>query len=311
MKCLVTGGAGFIGSNLARRLVEAGESVRVLDNLSSGRLDNLSDVMSGIEVLKGDVRDPDVVQTAVKGVGCIFHLAAMPSVSRSVADPAGSNEVNVTGTLNLLVAARDEKVDRFVFSSSSSVYGDTPRLPKSEEMQPSPLSPYALQKYCAESYCRMFTRLYGLATYSLRYFNVFGPRQDPASQYAAVIPSFISRLRKAEAPIIYGDGDQTRDFTFVEDVVEANVRCCSAPVAAAGQVFNIAFGRRISINQLAVHLAGIAGREIEAVHMAARSGDIRDSHADISRARQELGWVPSVTLEDGLARTYKWFDGRP
>lgn len=308
MNCLVTGGAGFIGSNLVRRLVEAGETVRVLDNLASGRLDNLRDVLSGVEMVEGDIRDPDVVKAAVKGVGCIFHLAAMPSVSRSVADPAGSNEVNVTGTLKLLVAARDEKVDRFIFSSSSSIYGDTPRLPKSEDMPPLPLSPYALQKSCAEAYCRLFTRLYGLATYSLRYFNVFGPRQDPSSQYAAVIPSFIARLRSAEAPIIYGDGNQTRDFTFVEDVVEANMRCCSASVTEAGEAFNIAFGRRISINQLALVLAGIAEREIEPVRLAERPGDIRDSHADISRARQALGWAPSVTLEEGLARTYRWFN---
>ena len=226
MKYLVTGGAGFIGSNLVAKLVRTGKKVRVLDNFSTGKLGNLSEFGSKVEVLKGDIRDLKTARRAVKGIKYVFHEAALPSVPRSVADPLTSNEVNIGGILNMLVASRDEGVERFIFASSSSVYGDTPVLPKKEDMLPAPLSPYAVHKLTGEHYCRIFFTLYGLKTFALRYFNVFGPRQDPASHYAAVIPLFLSAIRANKSPTIYGDGNQTRDFTFVDDVVSANI-CCS------------------------------------------------------------------------------------
>ncbi len=305
---LVTGGAGFIGSNVVHRLVEQGESVRVLDNLKTGLEANLADISSDIEFIKGDFRDRATVNSSVKGVKKVIHIGALPSVSRSVEDPTESNEVNIVGTLNLLEAARDNGVERFVFSSSSSVYGNTPTLPKQEDMTPNPLSPYALQKLTGEHYCRIFHSLYGLNTFALRYFNVFGPRQNPASQYAAVIPLFVKAGMRDEAPIIHGDGSQTRDFTFVADVVQANLRCCTAPESAAGGVFNIALGNRLSVLDLAKKILELLGKpEISPVHIETRAGDVKDSQADSTRARTLLGWDPEVTFEEGIRRTIEWY----
>jgi len=307
---LVTGGAGFIGSNLVHALVGGGDRVRVLDNFSTGRRGNLEGLEDRIELVEGDLRRPEDLRRAVAGVACVFHLAALPSVIRSVQDPASCNEVNVTGTLNLLLAARDAGVDRLVFSSSSSVYGDTPVLPKREDMLPMPLSPYALSKLAGEHYGRMFHTLYGLKTFSLRYFNVFGPRQDPGSHYAAVIPLFINAFRQGRQPVIYGDGEQTRDFTFVDDVVSANLACGRAPEEAAGGVYNVARGDRISVNQLARAIGRIMKVEVRPEYQPARAGDVRDSQADSTQARRRLDWSPSVTLEDGLRRTVEWFLSR-
>ncbi|MBN1268171.1 MAG: SDR family oxidoreductase [Kiritimatiellae bacterium] len=306
-ECLVTGGAGFIGSNLSRALTEAGLSVRVLDNFSTGRRENLADLGADVDLVEGDIRDADAVAQAVRGVRYVFHLAALPSVIRSVGDPAATNDVNITGTLNALLAARDANVERFVFSSSSSVYGDTPTLPKQEDMTPMPLSPYAVSKLAGEHYSRIFHKLYGLKTFALRYFNVFGPRQDPASQYAAVIPLFIDALREGRAPTIYGDGEQTRDFTFVDDVVHGNLCCCTARDEAAGQVYNIAAGGRTSVNDLAAALARLMGKDVAPVHADPRPGDVRDSQAAHERAARLLGWSARVSFEEGLRQTVEWF----
>ncbi len=307
---LVTGGAGFIGSNIVHTILGQGRSVRVLDNFSTGRRENLADVLDRCDVVEGDLRETKSVKRAVAGVRYVLHLAALPSVARSVEDPATTNDANITGTLNLLLAARDARVERFVFSSSSSVYGNTPTLPKREDMLPEPLSPYALSKLAGEHYLRMFHSLYGLKTFSLRYFNVFGPRQNPKSDYAAVIPLFVDAFAHDRAPQIHGDGEQTRDFTFVADVVAANLACCAAPESAAGGVYNVAWGRRTSINELATTIAKLLGKDIKPVHSAPRAGDVRDSQADSTRARERLGWKPSVTFEDGLKRTVEWFRGK-
>lgn len=306
---LVTGGAGFIGGHLVRRLLTAGHSVRVLDNFSTGRRENLHDLAGSVDLQEGDLRCERDLARAVAGVRYVLHLGALPSVARSVADPLASHEVNATGTLRLLLAAREAGVERVVFSSSSSVYGDTPILPKQEDMLPRPLSPYALGKLAGEHYCRIFHHLHGLATFSLRYFNVFGPRQDPNSPYAAVIPKFIAALRSGQPPRIHGDGCQTRDFTYVEDVVSANLACCSAPLSAAGGVFNVAWGHRISLLELAGHLARLIGVDLPPEHGPARAGDVRDSQADASRARTLLGWQPVVPFLEGLQRTVAWFSG--
>lgn len=303
---LVTGGAGFIGSHIVRRLVSEGHGVRVFDNFSTGRASNL-DGVSGLDVREADLRDAAAVREAVAGIRHIFHLGALPSVARSVQDPLATHEVNVTGTLNLLLASRDAGVERVVFSSSSSVYGDTPTLPKREDMLPRPLSPYALSKLAGEHYMRIFHGLYGLKTFSLRYFNVFGPRQNPKSQYAAVIPLFIEALARGEPPTIHGDGGQTRDFTFVDDVVSANLACCRAPDSAAGGVYNVAWGNRLSVLDLAGRIARLMGRDVEPRHVAARAGDVRDSQADSSLARRHLGWTPIVEFDEGLRRTVEWF----
>lgn len=308
---LVTGGAGFIGSNLIHRLVRDGRSVRVLDNFATGRRENLAGFESRIDLREGDLRDAGFVRNAAIGVKHVIHFGALPSVQRSVEDPLTTNEVNVTGTLNLLIAARDANVERFVFSSSSSVYGDTPTLPKREDMTPQPLSPYALSKLTGEHYCRIFHRLYRLQTFALRYFNVFGPRQNPKSQYAAVIPLFISALSRGEPCTVNGDGGQTRDFTFVDDVVEANLKCCAAPASAAGGVFNVAWGNRTSLLELVALLSKIIGVTIPPVHRPSRAGDVRDSQADSSRARGQLGWAPAVTFEEGLRRTVAWLKEHP
>jgi nucleoside-diphosphate-sugar epimerase len=304
---LVTGGAGFIGSNVVRRLAAEGRSVRVLDDFSTGRAENIRDLGENVEFIEGDITDERVVRAAVAGARHVLHLAAVPSVSRSVEDPATTNRVNVCGTLRLLLAARDAGVKRFVFSSSSSVYGDTPELPKREDMTPMPLSPYAAQKLTGEHYCRVFQRLYRLPTFILRYFNVYGPRQNPRSQYAAVIPLFVEAFRKGRSPVIYGDGEQTRDFTFVDDVVRANLLCCAAPARLAGVAYNICGGTRTTVNRLAAALGGLTGSRSKPVHRAARPGDIRHSQGDGARARKALGWLAGVGLEEGLCRTVDFF----
>ncbi len=302
---LVTGGAGFIGSHLVEALSAAGERVRVLDNLVTGRRSNLLHV-SGVEFLEGDVADLAACRRAVEGIEYVLHQAAIPSVPRSVDDPLSSNAANVTGSLNVLVAARDAGVRRVVYAGSSSAYGDTPTLPKREDMRPSPRSPYALQKLTAEQYCQLFTELYGLETVVLRYFNVFGPRQDPGSPYSGVISLFASALLAGRRPVIYGDGEQTRDFTYVANVVDGVRRACQAP-GAVGQVMNLAMGERISLNQLLEKMNRSVGTNLTAIHQESRVGDVRDSQADITKARQLLAFTPVVPFEEGLARTLAWF----
>lgn len=304
---LITGGAGFIGSNVAQVLAGRGERVRILDDFSTGRRENLQGLDGKVEVITGSLCDRAAVAAAVKNVTYILHFGALPSVIRSVEDPWSANAVNIDGTLNLLLAARDAGVERLVFSSSSSVYGDTPVLPKREDMTPGPLSPYALQKLAGEHYCRIFYNLYGFKTYALRYFNVFGPRQNPKSDYAAVIPLFIRAYLENRAPVIHGDGEQTRDFTYVEDIISANLACCTAPDSAAGGAYNVAWGNRISINQLAATIASILKKDIKPVHDHARAGDVRDSQADSALARKHLGWAPRISFEEGLSRAIEWY----
>src|SRR6476620_2074934 len=276
---LVTGGAGFIGSHLSEELVRRGNQVRVLDNLSTGKRKNLEHI-PGVEFIEGDLADPDACARAAHGVDYVLHQAAIPSVPRSVQDPVTSNRANIDGSLNFLVAARDAGVKRLVYAGSSSAYGDTPTLPKREDMPTRPLAPYALQKLVAEQYCQMFTRLYGLETVTIRYFNVFGPRQDPSSPYSGVISLFISALCDNRQPLIYGDGEQTRDFTYVANVVDGVLRACDAP-NASGEVINVATGGRISLNQLLQTMNGIVGTNITPKYEAPRAGDVRDSQADI------------------------------
>jgi len=299
---LVTGGAGFIGSHLADGLLSAGWRVRLLDDFSSGREANIAHLRGDVELLRGDLRDAELLARALPGVEVVFHQGAVPSVPRSVAEPERTNDVNVTGTLRVLEAARKAGVRRVVFAASSSVYGDTPVLPKVETMAPCPLSPYALQKYAGERYCQLFHALYGLETVALRYFNVYGPRQDPASEYAAVIPRFARACLAGEAPLVFGDGEQTRDFTFVGDAVAANLLAADAP-RAAGEVMNVAGGRRVSLNQLLREIRDLTHARVEARYQPARAGDVRDSLADLSRARELLGYEPQVDLRTGLART--------
>jgi UDP-glucose 4-epimerase len=303
---LVTGGAGFIGSHIVERLVGLGHEVRVLDNFSTGRRENLSSLEGGIDIIEGDIRDVPSVERAVKGVEVVFHEAALASVPRSVADPASSNEVNVTGTLNLLVASRDSGVRRFVFASSSSVYGNSPELPKRESMAPSPESPYAASKLAAENYCRIFSSLYGLECVSLRYFNVFGPRQDPGSEYAAVVPLFVMALLEGRPPTIYGDGEQSRDFTYVANVVDANMLALSAD-GAAGEIFNIACGHTATVNELLAKMQEITGTSLVSHHTDQRPGDVKHSFADISKAEGILGLDAKVLFDEGLTLTVDWF----
>jgi UDP-glucose 4-epimerase len=304
---LVTGGAGFIGSHIVRALVRRGDSVRVLDNLSTGKMANIIDLFGRIEFMRGDIRHRPTTRKAAQGVRCVFHLAALPYVAESVHDPLGSDEINAGGTLNMLEAARAAGAERFIFSSSAAVYGDAPGLPKSEDMLPAPMSPYGVQKAVGEYYCRVFHSLHGLNTFALRYFNVFGPRQDPRSQYAGVIAAFVSRLERGERPVIHGDGRQTRDFIFVEDVVRANLACARAPARAAGQVFNVAGGRSVTITQLARTLIRIMGQRVKPAYGEPRPGDVRHSRAAIRKAKALLGWEPRVSFEDGLRQTVEWF----
>jgi nucleoside-diphosphate-sugar epimerase len=302
---LITGGAGFIGSNLAIGLLERGNTVRVLDNFSTGKIENLGSVMDDVEVVEGDVRDLWTVLRAVRGVEFVIHLAALPSVQRSVRNPLTSNEVNVNGTLHVLEAARLSEVHRVIFASSSSVYGDGGGGRKVETQPPRPLSPYAISKLAAEEYCRNFHRLYGLETVALRYFNVFGPRQDPSSEYAAVIPRFVAAALNGCAPTVYGDGEQTRDFTFIENVVDAIILACRAP-DAAGEVFNVACGEQHSLNELLREIEKISGVQLNPEYVDPRPGDIRHSLADITKAKSTLGYAATVPFREGLRRTYEW-----
>ncbi len=306
---LVTGGAGFIGSHLVEELIRRGHRVRVVDSLITGQRRNL-DHIQGIEFLEADLAAIDVARRAVEGVEYVLHQAAIPSVPRSVKDPLASHEANVTATVNILVAARDAGVQRLVFAGSSSVYGDTPTLPKLENMPTSPLSPYALQKLVAEQYCQMFTRLYGFETVTTRYFNVFGPRQDPGSPYSGVISLFSTAILEGRQPIIYGDGEQTRDFTYVANVVDGVLRACEAP-KAAGEVMNVATGGRISLNELLRVMNAICGTKAEPIYKEPRSGDVRHSQADISKATELLGYHPIVPFEEGLRRTLDWCRAEP
>lgn len=306
MKALVTGGGGFIGSHIVMRLLDGGHEVRVIDDFSTGRKENLAGAAGRIDLREGDLRDPDAVRGAVEGVDWVFHEAALPSVARSVEDPLSTNAVNVQGTLQLLLAARDAGVRRVVYAASSSAYGDTPTLPKIETMPPSPLSPYALQKYAGEQYCVMFSRLYGLETVALRYFNVFGPRQDPAGFYSAVIPRFIVQLARGEKPTIFGDGEQSRDFTYIDNVVDANLLAAERS-EAVGEVINVACGERITLNRLLAELRDILGVDIPAEHGPPRAGDVRHSLADISKAHRLLGYEPGIALREGLERTAAFF----
>ncbi len=309
MNYLVTGGAGFIGSNIVEELVRRGDRVRVLDDLSNGRESNLEPFMDVIEFLRGDVRDADVVREAVRDVDVVLHLAALGSVVRSVEDPVTSNDVNVNGTLRVLVAARDAGVRRVVYSSSSSVYGDNPALPKREDLATSPISPYAVSKLAGEQYTRVFAGVYGLETVCLRYFNVFGPRQRPDSPYAAVIPLFMGRAARGEPLVVFGDGLQSRDFTYVANVVEANLLAATVP-GVAGRVFNIACARRISLLDIVAILEKLVGGPLEWRHEDPRVGDVRHSEADIGAACRDLGYRVQVDFEEGLRRTWTDFQTR-
>jgi len=301
---LVTGGAGFIGSHLTEELVRRGHRVRVVDSLITGKRRNVTHI-PGVEFLEGDLAEPGVAERAVQGVDYVLHQAAIPSVPRSVKDPLTSHRANVDASLNILVAARDSGVKRLVYAGSSSAYGNTPTLPKHEDMPTNPLSPYALQKLVAEQYCQMFTALYGFETVTIRYFNVFGPRQDPGSPYSGVISLFATALLEGRQPIIYGDGEQTRDFTYVANVVDGVLRAVEAP-GAAGEVINVATGGRISLNELLLTMNRIVGSHLQAVYKESRAGDVHDSQADISKAKKLLGYVPIVPLDDGLKHTLDW-----
>jgi len=302
---LVTGGAGFIGSHLAEALVGRGHRVRVVDSLVTGHRANLAHLPS-VEFLEGDLADLAVARAAVQGADVVLHQAAIPSVPRSVQDPITSHHANVDATLNLLVAARDAGVRRVVYAGSSSAYGNTPTLPKVESMPSDPLSPYALQKLVSEDYCRLFTRLYGLETVVIRYFNVFGPRQDPSSPYSGVISLFIRALCEGQRPVIYGDGGHTRDFTYVANVVDGVLRAAEAP-EAVGEVINVATGGRVSLVELFTALRRLLAVEVEPEYREPRAGDVRDSQADITKAARLLGYRPSVTFDEGLARTVAWY----
>ena len=309
MRVLITGGAGFIGSHIVDRLLEEGYGVRVLDNFATGHRSNISHVLDDIELIEGDIQSYERAHTALRGCDYVLHQAALPSVPRSIQDPLTSNAVNVIGTLNILLASRDSDVRRVVFASSSSVYGSNPVLPKHEDLAAVPISPYAVAKQAAEGYCRAFNEVYGLETVGLRYFNVFGPRQDPASQYAAVIPSFILSLLEGRRPTIYGDGEQSRDFTYISNVVDANLLALTAE-GVGGRSYNIACGEAITLNDVVRHLNRITGQSVEPVYEPGRAGDVRRSLADVSAAEQELGYTPRVGFEEALARTLAYYEAR-
>ena len=303
---LVTGGCGFIGSHLVEVLVQKGERVRVFDNCSTGKAKNIAHVKDQIEFVDGDLRELDAVHQAVAEVDYVFHQGARPSVARSVADPILSNNVNINGTLNLLVAARDAGVKRVVYAASSSAYGNIPTLPRSETLSPQPASPYAITKYVGECYCRVFTQVFGLETVALRYFNIFGPRQNPTSQYSAVIPKFIHAYLNGNSPAIEGDGEQSRDFTYIANAVHANLLACHAE-GVAGEVFNIGCGQQTSINKLASLIGEMMETDAKPVYTSSRPGDVRHSRADICKAQQLLGYEPKVELKAGLRQTIDWF----
>lgn len=306
MKFLVTGGAGFIGSNIVGELLNRNYEVKVLDNFSTGKRENLNDYGNDIELIEGDIRSYHIVKDAVKSVDVILHQAALPSVPRSINDPITSNDVNVTGTLNILEAARKADVQKIVFASSSSVYGDNPKLPKEESMIPNPLSPYAVSKLSGEKYCQVFTRIYGLKTIALRYFNVFGPRQDPNSQYSAVIPRFIKAIKNNESPVIFGDGEQSRDFTFVRNVIEGNILAATTD-CEAGLAMNCACHGRITLNELVAMINEILGKDIKPIYKEPRAGDIKHSFADIQLAEKNLNYKPLVSFKEGLKITIESF----
>ena len=307
MRYLVTGGAGFIGSHLVEHLVSRGEEVVVIDDFSTGRRENIAPWLEHVDFIEGSILDADICARAVRGVDYVLHQAAVPSVPRSVSDPVGTHAANATGVLNMLIAARDAKVERFVFAASSSAYGDTEELPKHEDIVPRPLSPYAVQKYAGECYCRAFYATYGLPTVSLRYFNIFGPRQDPSSLYAAVIPKFIMQAVNNEAPTIYGDGEQTRDFTNVKNVIHANMLATTASEAAFGQVCNIGCGDRISVNELWQRIKDAVGARVDPDYEPRRAGDVRDSLAALDRARALIGYQPVADFDTGLVETIAYF----
>jgi nucleoside-diphosphate-sugar epimerase len=306
MRYLITGGAGFIGSNIALELIKRGDQVRILDNFSTGRRENLEPLRGQVDLIEGDIRDFWTVAETMVGVDYVLHQAALPSVVRSVKNPLTSNAVNIDGTLNVLEAARQAGVKRVVCASSSSVYGESPTLPKVETMKLDPLSPYAVTKLTCEGYCRVYYRLYGLETVALRYFNIFGPHQDPNSQYSAVIPRFVKAIIMGQQPVIYGDGEQSRDFTFIGNAVSANLKACTAP-NAAGKAFNIACGERFTLNQTLEFIQQILGRTTAARHVDPRPGDIRHSLADISAAKADLGYTVDFDFKSGLKETVTWF----
>jgi UDP-N-acetylglucosamine/UDP-N-acetyl-alpha-D-glucosaminouronate 4-epimerase len=303
---VITGGAGFIGSNLARRFFEMGYEVRIIDNFSTGKRENLESIGQPVQLLEGDINDEKVIERALTGAAYVLHEAALPSVPRSIKNPIATNRVNVDGTLSLLSMAKAKGVRRLVFAASSSAYGDTAVLPKTESMNPNPKSPYAVSKYAGELYCRVFSTVFGLETICLRYFNVFGPRQDPNSEYAAVIPRFINSLLNNEAPEIFGDGEQTRDFCYVENVIHANVLAVQARMTR-GEVVNIACGERISLNQLVNELNKAIGKDISPRYLSDRQGDVKHSLADLREAKRILGYEPVVKVREGLAATVDWF----
>jgi nucleoside-diphosphate-sugar epimerase len=306
MRYLVTGGAGFIGSNIVDELLRHGHEVTVLDDFSSGKEENLAAAKNKIRLVRSSITDLGAARDACRGTDCVLHLAARTSVPRSVEDPIETNRVNIDGTLNVLVAARDAKVRRIVFAASSSAYGETPTLPKIESMPPEPISPYGVTKFVGELYAQVFGRVYGLENVSLRYFNVFGPRQDPSSQYSGVLSRFMLAVLGDSQPVVFGDGEQSRDFTFVDNVVDASLRACEAP-AASGRVFNVGTGSRITLNQVLQLLEKICGKVVRAKHDPPRAGDIRDSQADIALSRKILGFEPRVNFEEGLRRTWDWY----
>jgi UDP-glucose 4-epimerase len=303
VRVLVTGGGGFIGSHLVERLLERGEEVRVLDSFATGRRENLHH-LPDVEIVEGDIQSFERAHNAVRGCDAVLHQAALPSVPRSIQDPLTTNAVNATGTLNVLLAARDAGVRKVVYASSSSVYGSNDQLPKREDQPVAPISPYAVSKLAGEGFCRAFTSIYGLDCVSLRYFNVFGPRQDPSSQYAAVIPRFVAAALDGTRPVVFGDGDQSRDFTYIDNVVDANLLALESD-AGAGEVFNAACGERVSLNEVLAMLGELSGAALDPDHQPGRPGEVRHSHADIGRARETLGYHPAISFVEGLRRTFE------
>ncbi|MFH1418899.1 MAG: SDR family oxidoreductase [Planctomycetota bacterium] len=306
MEYLVTGGAGFIGSHLVERLVGQGETVRVLDNFATGKRENIAPFMDRIELVEGDIADPAVCARACEGVRVVFHEAALPSVPKSVVDPVSSHRTNTDGTFNMLVAAREAGVKRFVYAASSSAYGESPTLPKVETMKTQPLSPYAVQKLSGEEYCSVFYKCYGLQTLSIRYFNVFGPRQDPTNQYAAAIPAFVTAISRGEPPTVFGDGEQTRDFTHIDNVIEANLLAAETR-ELHGEIINVACGEHLSINEIIREINRLLGMDVPSNHVDPRQGDIKHSWADIELASEVIGYKPVVPFAEGLRRAVDWY----